>query len=670
MPQPEALSFDRMIFSEIPSRDPSMSQSSASPQFERQSLELRDLVKDSMYREKRELTVKTTTKEVVADMSVKRKDSPRPLQLAKSSDGSESMGIDGKQNLPADLEESIKVLAKLREAPWYYDEPSKLSRSASYQLRDGSNYSVPKDAPRYSYDGRGRNQIPFESQDSMKQTLKLKELPRLSLDSRESSMRSLNSNSRSNFMSNTQKDSGNSADEVPSLHQTLKSQSRPPSVVAKLMGLETLPESASNTESKSGSTKSSPVKEFDPFSRPSKATEMYIPIQTTSNSWKEPSSPRWKSPDPAMKPMSRLPIEPAPWRLVDGNRGLQKPAPKHLKAPAKALSPFPSVYSEIENRLKDLEFRQSGKDLRALKQILEAMQGKGLLETRKTGQDSSSQQEHEQNNYMVPVQNAGEVNKRKPLSDQVVSYTPRGSTSSRSVESPIVIMRPAKSIEKSGRRASSVIPLDDLSSVPKRQGNGSLHSRMAKEQIPKSNRRDNNVSSADMKTNVRIPKPAQTSTRNQLLSKENSTSSAKSSASTSPRLQQKKLELEKRSRPPTPPSDSGKSRKQPNKQQVESSSPGGRRRPRSSNLQQIDDHISDIRAEIRELNESSQQSDEGILFDSKTDVEVTSSVRSDEVEANQSPSMQAYKYSASLLSKVYTFPLSGFQLCILNEGPY
>lgn len=665
--QPEPLSFDRMIFSEIPSRDPAMSHSSASPQFERQSLDLRDLVKDSMYRELRDLSVKTTTKEVAADCLVKRRDSPRPLQLAKNSDGVYSMGPDGKQNLPVDLEESLNVLAKLRDAPWYYDEPSKLSRSSSYQLRDGSFYSVTKDAPRYSYDEREINQTSFESYDSVKQTLKLKELPRLSLDSRESSMRSLDSDLRSSFISrNMQKDGGHSNDQVPSFHQTLKSQPQPPSVVAKLMGLESLPYSASNIESKMSSIKSSPVKEPDPFSRSSKAIDKYIPIQTTNSSrtsWKEPTSPRWKNSDSVMKPMSRLPIEPAPWRLLDGTRGSQKPASRHLKAPAKAPTPFPSVYSEIENRLKDLEFRQSGKDLRALKQILEAMQVKGLLETSKGGQDSnfSNQQDHKLNLYTSPIQNAREVDQRKPQSDQIISYTPRGSNSTRTFQSPIVIMKPAKPVEKSGSRDSSVIPLDGTSSVRRLQGGdfpdkrmGSANSRAAKDQIPKSNRRDHVVSSTDMKTNVRITKPTQTSTRHQQLSKENSASFVKSSGSTSPRLQQKKLELEKRSRPPTPPSDSTKSRKQLNRQQVESSSPGGRRRLKSSNLQQSD-HISEISCEMRNLNykenENSQQSDENIVFDSKMDVEVTSAVRPGELDGNHGPSMQASKYSPSLVPK-------------------
>ncbi|XVF08914.1 hypothetical protein REPUB_Repub07fG0045600 [Reevesia pubescens] len=89
-----------------------------------------------------------------------------------------------------------------------------------------------------------------------------------------------------------------------------------------------------------------------------------------------------------MKPISssRFPIEQAPWRHVDRSRGSQKQPLKHVKVPAKTPNSFPLVYSKIEKRLKELGFKQSEKDLKALKQILEATQAKGLLENRKEKQ--------------------------------------------------------------------------------------------------------------------------------------------------------------------------------------------------------------------------------------------------------------------------------------------
>ncbi|XP_039050875.1 protein LONGIFOLIA 2-like [Hibiscus syriacus] len=48
-----------------------------------------------------------------------------------------------------------------------------------------------------------------------------------------------------------------------------------------------------------------------------------------------------------------------------------------------------SIYSEIDKRLKDLEFKQSGKDLRTLKQMLEATQAKRSLKTHKEEQTAN-----------------------------------------------------------------------------------------------------------------------------------------------------------------------------------------------------------------------------------------------------------------------------------------
>ncbi|CAL5401829.1 unnamed protein product [Camellia sinensis] len=110
-------------------------------------------------------------------------------------------------------------------------------------------------------------------------------------------------------------------------------------------------------------------------------------------------------------------------------------------------------------------------------------------------------------------------------------------------------------------------------------------------------------------------------------------SSVKSSGSVSPRLQQKKLELEKRSRLPTPP-DSSKSR-----------------RPKSENLQQIDDQSGEISYETRNSSyledDISMRSNGNIVSDSGIDTEVTSLECCAETNGSQSPSMKAAKYSVS-----------------------
>ncbi|KAJ8553727.1 hypothetical protein K7X08_024405 [Anisodus acutangulus] len=625
--QQEPSAFDRLSFAETPSRDAASGQPNASPQFGRQSLDIRDVVKDSMNREAQRFSAGPTMKEEVTEPMSKPGDSPRPV----------------------DLKESLRVLAKLREAPWYSSEHRELSRSLSYHSKDTSSLSVSKDAPRFSYDGRDTSTLPFESRDisTSKSTLKLKELPRLSLDSRVSPVRGLNSEPKSNFSKSMQKDSGNTNAKSPTLLQTSGTQARPPSVVAKLMGLEPLPDAMSSTDSKTALSKSLQVEEAVSFPSSSEVSDPCKPIRTSNNSsknlWKEPTSPRWRNPDMAMNPISRFPIEPAPWKQPDRTRVYEKPISRTTKAPVKpAAHPFPSVYSEIEKRWKDIEFTHSGKDLRALKQILEAMQAKGFLETEKEEQGSNFTGQKEK--FASPAQSTELANQRMRQSDQV---TKRGINSSKNFESPIVIMKPAKLVGKSDIPSSSMIPLDGLPTFPNRKG--SAMSKTAKEHARTSSPVNPNEAR-------RTSKPPQISTRSQQFHKESTSGSIKSSGSISPRLQQNKLELEKRSRPPTPPSDSNRSRRQSNKQHTEASSPGGRRRPRISNIQQHDDHVSEISSDqSRNLscrgNKISGHSNGNVVAESKVD--------SEEVTSRQSSSIDASNYlRCDLVEKKSTLVLS------------
>jgi hypothetical protein len=639
--QPETSSFDRIMFPETPSRDPEMNHPSNSPHLGRQSLNLRDVVKDSMYRESKGLSVKTTTREEAVGRAAKHRDSPRPLQLSKPVDGSCGVGVNMKQNAPVDLKDSLK-------APWYYNESKELPTS-SYEAKDASWSSISRDAPRFSYDGREINRLSFESRENLKSTTKLKELPRLSLDSRECSLRSSNSDSRPNRLSKNFQNGGNLNDKVLNLPQSSETgtQKRPPSVVAKLMGLETLPDSALASDSQLGLIKTYAVEGSDPFSKSLRTNELNRAIRISMsprNSTKDPTSPRWRNSDFVMKPSSsRLPIEPAPWKQLDGNRGSQKPAFRPVKVPPREPNPFSSVYNEIEKRLNDLEFKQSGKDLRALKQILEAMQSKGLLETRKEEEASNFGIQRDcEPICMSSNQNSRSLSKQNSQTNHVIASPSRASNSSRSFESPIVIIKPAKLVEGSGIPALSAIPIDGISGRHKIQ--------TAKDQSPKNSCRNSDVSSTDKKANGRNMRSTQSPSRSQQLPKENATSSVKSSGSVSPRLQQKKLEMEKRSRPPTPPSDSNKPRRQSNRKVKDSGSPGGKVRPKSSNLQLSDDQLSEISNDSRSLScqgdDISVQSDSNTVLDSKIDIEVTST-ESFEINGSQSPSMKDVKFSGS-----------------------
>ncbi|XP_058080305.1 protein LONGIFOLIA 1-like [Magnolia sinica] len=700
--QPEPPSFDRATL-ERSLRNPQKSKNSdvesrpnsAYAQPGRESLDLRDVVKDSIYREARGLSVRTSTREEPANHVLKHRDSPRPLQLSKSMDGgSYAHGINGKSRMPMDLNESLRVLAKLKEAPWNFNDVREPPRG-SCETKDGSLFSVSKDAPRFSFDSR----------ETCKSSAKLRELPRLSLDSRERSMSVTNVGSKSNSILKELRsnfDQKNSSSLSP--QQESGTQKRPPSVVAKLMGLEAMPNSSSNGQGQIGWMKTCSDEDRD-ISYTEKNSNGYLrsskmaneskqdrSSQSPRSSFKDPISPRRRSPDPVMKPISstRFPIETAPWRQQDCGRSPQKTAVRSREAHTRPPT-SQSVYSEIEKRLKELEFQQSDKDLRALKQILEAMQAKGLLETKKEDQDShiSVPKNYNNLNLIAIDHNPRSANRRNPPQiNRPRSPSIKGSSPPRAFESPIVIMKPAKLINRSGIPASSVIPLDSLSGLRSFQRNDSVDSkrvsantRTAKDTTPKANLRESGarvLGSIDKKTNGKIEenvsqKPqmrsVHASSRSQLPTKDNNGSSTRNSGSVSPRLLQKKFDSEKRSRPPIPPSDSGKPRRQqPIRQQPESGSPGGRQRPKPVHAQQNEDQMSEISSETRKSNqgdEISLRSDSNISLASQVDIEVTSADQSAEMncvffqQGNRSPSQKAVNTTVSSLKQKKSSPILG-----------
>ncbi|XP_075479667.1 protein LONGIFOLIA 1-like [Primulina tabacum] len=659
--QLEPTSFDGIIFPETPLRDSAMSLQDSSPHFSRQVIDLRHLVKDSMYREVQRSSFKAKSTEAM-DLVAKHRDSPRPP--IKTYVGSHGLSPEKSSVTPADLKESLRVLTKLQEAPWYHNEPRELLlRSASYHSKDGSSFSVSKDLPRFSYDGREMNRAP----DVSKSSLKLKDLPRLSLDTREGSLRSLKADSKSNFFVKTlQKDSSEFDRKTHNLQQSPGNQARPPSVVAKLMGLETLPDSTSSSESNVGSSRSYLNEDFVNVSRSFTNTDSSKPIQPLSSSsskklWNDHSSPRRRNPDSSMKPMSRFPIEPAPWKQTDGSKSSQKPAFRSTRGLAKTPNTIPTVYSEIEKRLKDLEFTQSGKDLRALKQILESMQAKGLLETEKEGQGSNfASHEDREQKFSSPIHDSRLSNNRNSKMDQILASTKKRVGSGRNYESSIVIMKPAKLVEKSGIPAASVLSLDGFPGLFKNQDSNSIESRKGSSSgrtsnylATKSNQLENAATPINLK-NDRISKATQNSTSSQQSAKDKNASSGKSSGSISPRIQQKKAGLEKRTRPLTTPPDSSKLRKQPNKQQTESVSPAGRLRPKNLNFHAIEEQPSEILAEPRNSsyheNENLVQLTKSPTHESRS-VELFSSERSPSTCHRQYPSLKACELMLSGLAE-------------------
>ncbi|KAJ0905879.1 putative protein LONGIFOLIA [Helianthus annuus] len=250
-----------------------------------QSPDIRDVVKDSMTREPRVVSIKRVAKDERIGPTMKHVDSPRPSPHEK----------------PIQYERIYRNLKELKETT------------------------------RFSCDGR-------ESRYQMKSGMTIKELPRLSLDS---------SNSTKDRTSNKRTSS---------------------SVVARLMGLEALTPFVD--ESKTSKTNRCFYEESVVNSKLSRKEEE-LKHDCTS------VSPRVHKTQRGVKVnhvFTRIPLETAPWKQERGGQGPRKPPFKSKKGPRQAKPGSLSIYDEIEKRLTEHEFESAGKDLRALKQILEAMQ--------------------------------------------------------------------------------------------------------------------------------------------------------------------------------------------------------------------------------------------------------------------------------------------------------
>lgn len=616
--QLEPCLFNQNIVPESQARYSPIYQPNASFLSSQQSPDLRDVVKDSIYREARGLSVKTATKGESGGQTLKYFDSPRPLQHPKS--------VDPKVSGP---KESFQVLHRLQEIPRKSSEGKRVSSTSAL-----------KDARRFSCDGR-------ESRDSFKSTMKLKELPRLSLDSRAGNMRSATTEMKSNdLLGNLQRGDGNlnsfsNQDEEP------ESRTRLSNVVAKLMGLEleTLPGSLSANGNKAREIKSHPDVEKNYLLGSSRSTDgnKQNKIPGSPRNLQEPISPRLRNVNSVKKPIanSKFPIEPAPWKQPDGSRGSQTAALKSRTTVTKAPDTSLSVYGEIEKRLAQLEFNRSGKDLRALKQILEAMhKTKEILETRneaaKLGTQTSS------NSSLL--QNSKSSNLRNLQTNSPISALTRETNSPKSFKSPIVIMKPAKLIQNASP-TSSTKPTESFSVLHGLQNADSADGR--KESIDKKNSKDltpranqlrdrSSLSSRamDKNTAARSTRQSQTSKEPQSTTRDNANLS-KSSGTLNLRQQQKKLGLEKQARPTAPTSDSIRTRRQSGRQPTESGSPRRKPRPKSPNLLPSDDELSDIGSDVRDLSHQgdaiSLQSESTISLASQVDEEVSSTDRSNKI---------------------------------------
>ncbi|CAA7387891.1 unnamed protein product [Spirodela intermedia] len=224
----------------------------------------------------------------------------------------------------------------------------------------------------------------------------------------------------------------------------------------------------------------------------------------------------------------RAPATAAPWREKN-----QSSAPHRRER-------HQSVYSEVESKLRDLDLRQSNRDLRALKHILESIRTKGSPETTKDGSGAAARRCEEQGGTDV---------------------------------SPIVIMKPAGSADRTGIPASSILPLGGISGLKVLIGGAAADGGGAAA-----------VAAAVTAKNRSSCKSRSRESGNQLLSEGKKPSSSRprqprreSSGTSSPRLQQKRVDYERKSTRPPAPVGSGKpQRKSTGRHASESVSPRGK----------------------------------------------------------------------------------------------
>ncbi|WVZ66627.1 hypothetical protein U9M48_015817 [Paspalum notatum var. saurae] len=306
----------------------------------------RDIVKGSINRDSGGLTVKTSVQE--ARRNGQYKDSPRPLLLAKSMDGTCIIGIDRSTKVPANVTES------------------------STRLQEQS---------RFSCDDR-RLLRPADNQESKRPSSRPKELPRLSLDSRKESLSP--SSRQRNF-------SYKRTDDI--LLDTLRPQDSPShrranSVIAKLMGLEEATDATGVLTADNYEPARSP--------RPAQTTQHEQPSRSPRGTCQDSCLFQLKN-EPSVlktKPSPRILTEAAPWRQQDRSAN-------NIKAQncqeAEGRLKTASIYADIERRLGGLDLLEcNNKDIRALR-ILGALNGRdaksktdnkgGSVASQRTGYD-------------------------------------------------------------------------------------------------------------------------------------------------------------------------------------------------------------------------------------------------------------------------------------------
>lgn len=560
------------------------------------SVDLRDVIKDSMQREHRALSVKTAGKEERRDNTMKHIDSPRPSPQVKS----------GQQRV-ARLDGSIHTLPEPQQAP-----------RSSREEKDAPLRRTQKDLPRFSCDGR-------ETRDAFKSSTKLKDLPRLSLDSRESSLRSSVSESRLHFiLRDLKRDNGNTT-QTSDMNQEPGSNKRPPSnVVVKLMGLEAFPDSEDEvTKFHARPDRGFQMKSSDKASEKNTQPRAFSPL----NVQKDPATPHLRSTGVVTKPASnsKFPLEPAPWRQPDASQDAPRTVNGSISSSATHAS---TVYGEIEKRITELEFRKSGKDLRALKQILEAMQKsrkrieiQNREESDLESETSKSSLDYIRGNQVTRASNC-QRNQSYPLGQS------KGSSSRKRLNASTIISKGARSTNSS----STAFITTDAAGHQRLQTQNTPYRRedSAKDLTPRNSAPKGTNAWNSYTNKKRTGKPSkavQTSRAPQLVKAENYAAFGRTSGSISPRFQGKKPGTEKQYRATSPSTEPSKGRRKSGKPPAESNSLTRNVKPQSTSLQRGNYKVSsnnNTRNISHQGDTASVQSESNSSLASQMEMEITS----------------------------------------------
>ncbi|XP_074583937.1 uncharacterized protein LOC141839965 [Curcuma longa] len=438
-------------------------------------------------REAEVLTVRTSSIDKVKNHAYKHQDSPRPSWYTAT-------------DKPSNLDEAIRLLIEFKKAPWSFADREAKDASFTQVLQKGSTFSC-------------------DERELSKSSAKMRELPRLSLDSRQASQKSTSSIVSKTSLTFEDLDKANKSPRInraANLLQDLGSnQKRHPGVVAKLMGIEDMPEL-------------NPPAQVPQSNR---SRESIVP---------KPPEDHHHS---LLKQSSRVLNEATPWVL-------------HEQMPSK--------------------------DLKAFKHMVDAIRAQRM------------------------AKNAFPKGKNQNVRSPKVRKQPtKAGDAPKSFEPPIVIMKPAKAINRADVSSDSVMQLKGQASTIN-MVDASSHSIMQLEglsTLPKlhtSSRRKGHASiTADRELSPRVtvnqfsrksttsnnsPRCQSNSTQ---LQGENLGASPRTSSARSPRSPQRKIEAEKKPCSPT------------SRKPLDSVSPRGRLRSNQSQERKNRDQVDEIMFERR-----------------------------------------------------------------------